>query len=368
MKILICPDKFKGSLTAVEVCRAIEQGLRNSKLDDQIELHPMADGGDGSLDVLSNHFSLNRQELVTVDPLGRSITTYYYYKDDMAFIELASASGLILLAKEERNPMHTNTFGTGVLIQNALKKGCRNIYLMIGGSATNDAGTGILSALGCIFLNKEGQSISPNGANLTMISEIVIPPQLSQIDISFHLLCDVSNPLFGQNGAAFVYGPQKGASDDELCILDDGLRHISEIIYKTNQVDVANLPGAGAAGGIAACMVGLLNARIESGFDALSRITGLEGKIKASDIIISGEGRLDHQSFYGKVVGRISDLCKIHNKPLTIIAGSNELNPSQIVQLKLAQVHSLMSMCKNEKEAMEDAFHHLVRLSEELRF
>lgn len=362
MRILICPDKFKGSLTALEVGEAIEKGLRKRYPDAQVWLHPMADGGDGSLDVLSRHLYLEQKTIATIDPLGRAMDAIYYRTADAAFIELSKASGLVLLQPAERNPEQTSTFGTGVLVKDALQSGIRNVFLFLGGSATNDAGMGIIAALGGRFLDKKGRMLAPIGAHLHQVNAID-RPAFPIGEVSITLLCDVRNPLFGSNGAAHVYARQKGATEPQVEALDGGLRHYAQVLEELTGVTVAHLPGAGAAGGIAASMVALLGARLENGFSTLSALTQLEAQIEQADWVISGEGSLDVQSLQGKLVDGVAALCRKYQKPLSLLVGKNELPEAVWQSAGISQVHAIAPIAKSQEDAMQQAARYLTEVA-----
>ncbi|MDG1435922.1 MAG: glycerate kinase [Saprospiraceae bacterium] len=352
MKILIAPDKFKGSMTAREVCIAIGNGLIKNDSSLDIIYHPMADGGDGSLIILSNHLSLKKNKITTVDPIGRIISTHYFTSTDAAFIEIASASGLVLLSKNEKNPLITSTAGTGKMIANALSKGFKNIYLFLGGSATNDAGMGIASELGFQFLDKNKNEISSSGKNLSNVNSIHSSPIFDLEKIKFTLLCDVQNPMFGKFGAAHIYAPQKGATKKQVQLLDEGLKMFSEVLKQHTGIDSSQIPGAGAAGGIGGGLVALLNAELKNGFETISELTNLEKHIELADWVISGEGKLDEQSIQGKVVSGISNLCKKYHKPLSLFVGKNELSKKQIETLKVEHIFSISENVKNIDDAI----------------
>ncbi|MCF8245835.1 MAG: glycerate kinase [Saprospiraceae bacterium] len=367
MKILLCPDKFKGSLSAQEVCRAIDFGLKKSQPQAETTFHPMADGGDGSLEILSAHLNLQPQNVVTTDPLGREITARYFTSADAAFIEVASASGLVLLKNEERNPLLTSTFGTGTLMADALAKGFQNIYLFLGGSATNDAGMGIAAALGCQFLDENGQPLEPIGGNLPKVQSIKSSQLFDFQKIKMTLLCDVTNPLFGPNGAAHVYARQKGATEEQVEYLDHGLRHFSGILQKHSGTDVGNLPGSGAAGGIGASLSALFRAEMAGGFGVISELTGLEKQIQSTDLVISGEGKLDQQSLQGKVVSGVAGLCKKHGKPLVLFVGANDLDEKKLHSLGAHQVFSITEKARDLEDAMANGEVYLTALAEKNR-
>lgn len=329
MKILLCPDKFKGSLTAHEVCDTLREGILQSLPNTEVISHPMADGGDGSIQILHNRLNLQSKKINTVDPLGRKIQAEYSYSDDTAFIELASASGLVLLNKWERNPLITSTRGTGYMIKDALENGFKKIFLFIGGSATNDAGIGLAQALGFNFLDKNGHQLDPVGMHLMDIEKIenVSPFDFTNIEIT--VLCDVTNPMYGPEGAAYTYAKQKGASSETIQKLDDGLRHFNSILSSTIDKDISSLPGMGAAGAVGASLLGLLNARLIGGFQLMSELTRLEDAIKSADIVITGEGKIDLTSYQGKVVGNVLSLCQKYHTPCGVVGGVIEnTNPA----------------------------------------
>lgn len=352
MKILICPDKFKGSLNADQVCQAIAKGLNRRNNKHEVISHPMADGGDGSLEILSSHMRLKQQLVETTDPLGRKISARYFTSSNEAFIEMATASGLVLLHKDECNPMLTTTYGTGTMIAHAFENGFKNIYLFLGGSATNDGGMGIANALGYQFLDQNGAPLQPIGSNLAKVKRIEKGGLYDLNNLNMFLLCDVTNPLFGPNGAAFVYARQKGATEAQVENLDRGLRHFSKVLREDSGVNVSSLQGGGAAGGIGASLVALFGAKIENGFDALSHLTGLDRKIQVAEWVISGEGQLDSQSLQGKVINGVANLCKKYSKPFSLFVGKNELNQDEIDNLGVREVAAISDLAPDLSDAM----------------
>ncbi|MDF1698379.1 MAG: glycerate kinase [Saprospiraceae bacterium] len=350
MKILLCPDKFKGSLSAERVCQALQEGLLDVNPNLQIINHPMADGGDGSIDILNALLSLAPILVQTFDPLGRPIEAQYFHSETTAYIELASASGITLLDQKERNPLITSTMGTGVMIKDALDKGFEKINLFIGGSATNDAGIGIANVLGYDFLDKNGNLLHPNGVNLSKIKQIKHPRTYDHENLEIIVLCDVTNPMYGPQGAAFTYGAQKGASPRDIHTLDDGLKNYADLLLAQQKIDLLNQPGMGAAGAVGASLVGLLNARLENGFQLLSRETKLENAIQNSNFVITGEGKVDATSFQGKVVGNIASICKKNNKPFGIVGGIIDELSDISTEPKFRQ--SIISLAKDFNEAM----------------
>ena len=365
---MIAPDKFKGSLSAKEVCEAIASGLKQKKESLEIIFHPMADGGDDSLSILADHLTLKKEIVKTQDPLDRPFTTKYFTSKKEAFIDIASASGLVLLAEHERNPLYTSTLGTGEIIWNAISKGYQNIYLFLGGSATNDAGMGIAQALGFQFLDIDNNILSPIGKNLFKVTHIKNKDLFDFNKIKITLFYDVQNTLFGINGAAYVYAPQKGATPEEVQFLDSGLEHFSKILQQLSGIDVNTIPGSGAAGGIGAGLVALCKAQMGKGFEIISKLSNLEEKIQNADWVISGEGKLDEQSLQGKVVDGIARLCQKHQKPLSLFVGKNDLPQKTYLNLKVNHIFSISHLAKNHKDAMSNGSFYLETLAKSFPF
>lgn len=364
MKILICPDKFKGSLTAKQVCLALKEGIECQGNILDIEYIPLADGGDGSIEIIKELKDLTKVTSSSVDALGRPIVSSYYMSDEIAFIELASASGLVQLEKEERNPMLTSTFGTGLMIKHALENGIKRIKLFIGGSATNDGGIGIAKALGFNFYDSEDNPVHTIGASLSKIARIENTHYFDFEQIEIDVMCDVQNPLFGSDGAARVYAAQKGASQADIEELDRGLKNISEMIYSYNHIDVSQTPGMGAAGGVSATLVGLMGASLKNGFQMISELTNLEHYIKEADLVITGEGKIDNTSFQGKVVGNVIKLCEAHNIEKGIVAGVIDEGIPVLNDLKFKE--SILSRAGTSERAMENAYEILGEMGKEI--
>ena len=352
MKILIAPDKFKGSLTATEVANNIKSGILKQSPHHGIRIQSMADGGDGSIDLLNEVWSLETHTVLVNDPLFRPVAANYYTNNNIAFIEMSKTSGLALLKKSEQNPLKTTSLGTGELILDAYIKGYKQIKLFIGGSATNDAGIGIASALGYSFFDKNGTKLSPIGENLIHIKSIKksdLSEKIKALDIQ--VICDVNNPFFGHQGAAYVYARQKGADDAMIELLDEGLQNVHQIFLKHHLSDVQKIAGAGAAGGIGGGMIALFNAKQIAGIQLFIDLFDLQQQVKEADLIITGEGRLDSQSFDGKVVGGVYQLCKKHQKPMMVICGQH-LNPERLsfdfpIYTILDKAHSVEAAIKN---------------------
>ncbi len=324
MKIVAAIDSFKGSMSSLEVADAFELGARKVFSNLEVVKLSLADGGEGTVESLVDGGNGDIITLKVKNPLMREIESFYgiIKNKNLAVIEMAAASGLPLLSKEERNPMKTSTFGTGELIKDALKKGCREFIVGIGGSATNDGGIGMLSALGYKFLDRSGKILDPIGENLINIETIDTSDVMPELkESSFLVACDVDNPLYGERGAAEVYSRQKGATEEMVTQLDNGLKHFSEIVMKQFNIEIGNYPGAGAAGGLGGGFLGFLNAQLKPGIDIIIETIGLEEQIKDADLVITGEGRIDFQSIMGKTPVGVAKLGKKYNIPVIAIAG-----------------------------------------------
>jgi glycerate kinase len=356
MKIIVAPDKFKGSLTAQEVCEAVRDGILQIKKDAEVIMHPLADGGEGSLDILADHLGAEEKEAIVLNPLFQPLRASYLMYEDMAYIEMARASGLPLLKPEERSARLTTTFGTGQLIRNAIQRGAREIHLFVGGSATTEAGIGMASALGYRFVDAAGNNLRPVGENLGRIDRIDSSQlQFDPSAIRATVVTDVLNPLYGPDGAAHVFAPQKGADVDDVKYLDEGLQHLAEIIKRDLGKEVAELPGAGAAGGLGAGGVAFLNADIKSGIESIIEATYLKYHLDETDLIITGEGMFDHQSLQGKVVAGVAQLAKQHDIPVLVFAGNTNLSPGEYRPLGIHDVITVMQEGVTLERAMREA-------------
>jgi len=344
MKVLIAPDKFKGSLSALKVAESIEKGIKKVDANYETEKVPMADGGEGTVESLVDATGGTLIKTIVKDPLLRDIESFYGILGDgqTAVIEMAAASGLYLLKEYERNPLITSTYGTGQLIKDALDKGCRKFIIGIGGSATNDGGSGMIMALGAKFYDENGIQIGHGGGELGKIKKIDIQNLDKRLkDCEFIVACDVTNPLIGEKGASKVYGPQKGATKEMVEILDKNLEHYGKLLESHFQKEIMNIPGAGAAGGLGAGLMAFLDAKLKKGVDIVIDILGIEEKIKKSDLIVTGEGKVDFQTVYGKTVSGIANLCKKYNKPLIVIAGTVE-DTGNLYNMGISTVFSII--------------------------
>ena len=361
MKILLAPDKFKGSLTALQVCTAMTEGILLACPRAEIVAVPMADGGEGTAEVLTQVTAGTWQIITVQDPIGRPVEAGYGMSGDgkTAFIEMAQASGLRLLKSLEYNPFQANTFGTGELIAHAIHQGVERIVLGIGGSATNDAGTGMAAALGWRFLDISGQSLRPCGGNLGQIQTIIPPdsPWRGTVEVA----CDVKNPLVGPQGATYVYGPQKGAKPDELPVLDAGMSHWAERVKEQFYIDFAGMPGAGAAGGLGAGAVLFLNGQLTEGVNLLINHTQLAEKMTGADLVLTGEGRIDNQTLQGKLIAGITRLANEQSIPVVALCGSLQLAPNELLALGLTSAFAIMPGPVSLDDALTHAADYLKR-------
>ena len=325
MKVVIAIDSFKGSLTSTEAGQAVAIGIQQQFPQCQIKLLPIADGGEGMLAVMLNTVEGEVQYLTAHNPCMENIRTSYGISADgtTAFIEMANISGLPLIRKEQQNPMKTTTYGTGELIRDALEKGCTQFIIGIGGSATNDAGIGMLQALGFEFLDKKYQPLGFGGEILGKIDSINIRKVDPKVKSAhFIVACDVQNPFYGPNGAAAIYARQKGANDAMIEELDRGMQAFAQVIQRETGKDISMIPGSGAAGGMGGGMLAFLNAELRSGADLLLDLSHFESQIEGADLIITGEGRMDRQSLMGKITGKILEAGKRKDIPVIAFAGS----------------------------------------------
>jgi len=325
MNILIAPDSFKDCLSAMEVADALGRGIRKIMPEASCELLPLADGGEGTVESVIDATGGEKIHVRVMDPLMREVLSFYGITGDgeTAVIEMAAASGIELLQADERDPWITSTFGTGQLIRDALDRGVRKILLGIGGSATNDGGAGMAQALGVTFSGKFGTINVQGGGTLAEVTDLHMDardPRISRTEVI--VACDVDNPLTGPRGASAIYGPQKGADPAMVKKLDGNLAHFAELIRDQLGKDINGVPGAGAAGGLGAGLMAFLDARLVSGFDMIAGVVGLEGKIRNSDLVITGEGKMDGQTRFGKTPYGVAQMAKKHGLPVIGIAGT----------------------------------------------
>lgn len=354
MKIIAALDSFKGSLTSLEAGEACVAGIRSVLPSAEVRVVPVADGGEGTVEALTAALKGRFQECIVRGPLGESVTAVYGISADgkMAVMEMSQASGLTLAPQKERNPLRTSTYGTGEMIVDAFRRGCRHIIMGIGGSATVDGGTGMMSALGVRFLDAQGRGLEGCGGNLDRIMSI----DASGLDEALHgcrfsVACDVSNSLTGENGAARIFGPQKGATPSMVEDLEKGMCNYARVLNTYAGRDVASLPGAGAAGGVGAAMTAFLGAGLLPGAELMLETIGFDRIIAGADLIITGEGRLDGQTLMGKTPFGILRAAKKHNIPVTAVGGSVE-NRDALLNSGFVGVYSVTPEGMSIEEAM----------------
>ena len=364
MNILICPDKFKDSLKAFEVAKALKEGIQTILPNSRIHCLPLADGGEGTLEALESIFEVQKIRLTVRNPLFKSIKANYLYDEtnQIAYIEMAQASGIELLKIEERNPLETSTFGTGELILHAIQHGAKKIYLFVGGSATNEGGMGMASALGYEFLDEFGHPLEGKGKNLTLIHQVLEPQTtlLKKIkEIAFFVATDVSNPLLGQTGASAVFGPQKAATEETIRYLDNGLNNLDEICVRDLKVDpeIKNSAGAGAAGGLGAGAQYFLNAKIISGADFLLEKYNFKELVKDFDLIITGEGKIDEQTWEGKLISKVLEAAK--GKNIQLVCGICETETPY-------PTYEIIKKASDKEDALKNAAIYLEKIGEEI--
>lgn len=356
MKVVIAIDSLKGSLTSIEAATAIKQGILNVDGNIDIEIKPLADGGEGTVEALVEGMNGEIETISVTGPILEKVdATYGILKDtNTAIIEMAQASGLPLVPQDLRNPLNTTTYGVGEIIKEAIKKGCRNFIVGIGGSATNDCGIGMLQALGFEFYNKENKLVGLGGKELNEIKYIKTDSKLKELDeCKFRIACDVNNPLYGENGAAYIYGPQKGATEEIVKELDEGLRNFAKVVKNDLNKDISNIEGVGAAGGLGFGFLGFLNAKLESGIKIILDEIKLEESVKDADIVITGEGRLDNQTAMGKAPIGVAKLAKKHNAKVIAIAGCTTEDAVECNKEGIDAYFSIVNSTMSIEEAMK---------------
>lgn len=326
-KIVVASDSFKGSVSSIEVAECAELAIHKFFPDCEVVKIPVGDGGEGTVETLITAMGGEAVSCVVHDPLMRSVEATYGILGDnrTAVIEMATASGLTLVPVSERNPLRTTTYGTGELIKDAMDRGCRDFLIGIGGSATNDGGTGMLQALGFRFLDRKGNELGLGGQILNQIYEIDCSRALSQLrETSFTIACDVNNPFYGEKGAAYVFARQKGADDAMVRLLDEGLRNFAEVIKRTGRIEIDDIPGAGAAGGLGGGFVAFLKAELKPGIQMVLDALRFDECIRGADLIITGEGKLDKQTCMGKTPCGVLQAGMRQGIPVIVMGGSVE--------------------------------------------
>ena len=365
MKILIAPDSFKDALSAFEVARAIERGIQLADSTIETAIFPMGDGGEGSSEILGHHFHAKKMQLTVEDALGRPVSASYYFSAERqtAFIEMAEASGLQQIAADERNCMQASTFGTGQLIKHAIEAGAQRIVLAIGGSATNDAGMGMASALGFRFYDAQNNLLKGSGEDLMRMHHLDDENVILPADLQVDVICDVDNPLYGKKGAAYVYARQKGATDSEIKQLDAGLINFAKVVHQQKSMDISGVPGAGAAGGLGAGSIVFLNAKLHKGIDLMMEMTAFDQQLNGTDLVITGEGKIDTQTIHGKLIQGITQHAGKFAVPVIAFCGMLDLDPGQVETLGLQAAFSIQSKPCSLSEAINNTAKGLTNLS-----
>lgn len=325
MKVVIAIDSLKGSLSSMEAGMAIKDGILAAKPDAEVIVKPLADGGEGTTDALIEGMNGERIDLTVTGPMHTPVDAYYGYLKDTntAVMEMASAAGITLVPDSEKNPLLATSYGVGEMINDAIQRGCRNFIIGIGGSVTNDGGIGMLKALGVRFLDENGEDAGEGGQALAKVARIDVSgmnPLLKECHIQ--IACDVNNPLCGENGSTYVYGPQKGVTEDMKKTLDEAMAHFARVTSETLENDYMNIPGAGAAGGLGYAFLAYTGAALTPGIELILDAVGLEEELSGADVVVTGEGRLDFQTAMGKAPVGVARLAKKYNAKVIAFAGS----------------------------------------------
>lgn len=325
MKVVVAIDSLKGSLSSMEAGLAIKEGILTAKPDASVVVKPLADGGEGTTDALIEGLNGERIDVTVTGPIGKPVSCYYGYlkKSSTAIMEMASAAGITLIPEGKKDPMAATTYGVGEMISSAMAKGCRNFIIGIGGSATNDGGIGMLKALGFKFFDKDGKDVGEGGQALAKVASIDVNgknPLLSECH--FQVACDVTNPLCGENGATYIYGPQKGVTDEMKVSLDQGMEHFSKLTAQTLGNNFSQTAGAGAAGGLGYAFLSYLDTSLAPGIELILDAIDLKSELADADIVVTGEGRLDYQTAMGKAPVGVARLAKEYNAKVLAFAGA----------------------------------------------
>ena len=359
MRVLIAPDKFRGTLTAPQAAHAVGAGWRRARPDDEVIEVPMADGGEGTLDAMVKALGGERRRASVQGPLGDPVDAEYGIVPGpsgvTAVVEMARASGLDLIGEARRDPKRTTTRGTGELIRAALGAGPAEVIVSIGGSATNDGGAGLAQALGVRLLDKAGREIGPGGAALLHVERIDLSglgPDVRRT--RFLVACDVDSPLTGPQGASVVFGPQKGATAADVLLLDRALGHLAAVIFRDLGLDVRDLPGGGAAGGLGAGMVAFLGAHLRPGVELVMDAVGFRRRLGAADLVVTGEGTLDEQSLRGKVPAGVIEAARVARVPSIVLCGRAEARPPEVPVFDLVGRFGQDRAMRDARAALED--------------
>lgn len=325
MKVVVAIDSFKGSLSSIEAGQAVKAGVLAAHPDANVIIKPLADGGEGTTDAFIEGLGGQRIDLTATGPMGSPVSCYYGYleKDKTAIIEMASASGITLVPAHQKNPLTASTRGVGEMILHALEKGCRHFIIGIGGSTTNDAGIGMLKALGYSFLDEQGLDVGEGAQALGKVASIDAKNRHPLLDdCQFRIACDVTNPLCGENGATYIYGPQKGVTEAQKESLDQDMAHFADVTETTLNCAYKNYPGAGAAGGLGFAFLSYLHASLSPGVELILDAINLSDALNGADIVVTGEGQLDRQTAMGKAPVGVAKLAKAHGAKVLAFSGS----------------------------------------------
>lgn len=369
-KFVLAPDSFKESMTAKEVCVAMEKGIKKVFSDAEIIHVPMADGGEGTVESLVDATNGHKEYIEVQGPLPeQKVKAYYGILGDekTAVIEMAQASGLMLVEPRDRNPLITTTYGTGELIKAALDKGVSTVIIGIGGSATVDGGIGMAQALGMKFTDKYGNNVEPTGSGLIKIDKISTENMDKRIKkVNFIIASDVENTLTGKNGAAAVFGPQKGATQDEVKLLDKGLSHYAEILRRDLDKNVEDIAGSGAAGGLGAGLIAFLDAKLQSGVEVVANTVDLAEKISQADYVFTGEGGMDFQTKYGKTPFGVAQVAKKYQKPVFAEAGYLGERIEELYDIGISAIFGIVDKSESIEESLEKGPQNVERTTENI--
>jgi glycerate kinase len=367
MTIVLAPDSFKESMTAKEVCEAMEKGIKKANPNIKCIKVPMADGGEGTMQSLVDATDGKVYKVKVQGPLGAEVEAEYGILGDgeVAVIEMASASGIHLVPKEKRNPMKTSTFGTGQLIKACLEHSIKKLLIGIGGSATNDGGAGMVQALGGKLLDSDGNELPLGGGELRKLAQIDLSNLDDRLkDVEVEVACDVNNPLVGEKGASYVFGPQKGATEEMVKVLDENLRHYGVKIKECLGIDIVEVPGAGAAGGLGAGLMAFLNGTLKNGLEMVVEYTKLEQKVKEADMVWTGEGSIDHQTIYGKTPYGVARVAKKYKLPVIALAGRIGDGIEPLYDSGIDAIYSIMQGVSSLEDALINGRRNVEKTSE----
>ncbi len=345
-KVIVIPDSFKGTLSSETICEVIEKKVVEYYPDCEVVKIPVADGGEGSVDCFLSALGGQKKVVKATDPFFEEMDSFYGLIDNgrTAVIEMASCAGLPLV-KDHKDPSKTTTYGVGELVNEAIYSGVEKIILGLGGSATNDGGCGAAAAVGVKFYDKEGSAFVPVGGTLKEIAHIDISERDRRLEeVEIVTMCDIDNPMYGETGAAYIFGPQKGADAQMVLSLDAGLKHLSAIIKRDLGLDLSRVPGAGAAGAMGAGMIAFFSSNLQMGIETVLDTVGFEEKLAGCDMVFTGEGKLDTQSLRGKVVVGVARRTRPHNIPVTVIVGGADKEIDEVYDLGVSSVFTINRM------------------------